>query len=285
LVCFYAINRTILNQTPPYAIAGRVIDLSNNDFITLTESVINYSTLNLNTFGICKLSATLYLIAYMTSSTQVYVVAAQVSNTSVTFGTPVSFSVSSGATLNPDNSYQNEMFQKLSDTEAVLIVSGTDITLTFAYIKTNGTTLEVTTSTQSSGGTHSLIMTGKRKIYYHFLSGSLSHANRAIYSLKLRDNELEFHRVPTLRTVGRPIKINNDLFIVQSIDVVTGPEDETNRRTLLVSIGEETEKVFPVFCRLDVPFWTENLTDQKTAIYGKSLPSGKILHYLVEGVF
>jgi hypothetical protein len=231
------------------------------------------------------MSKTLYLVAYFSSSTQVSVVAATVSGTSVTFTTPVSFNVSSGSTLNPNGSYLNEMLQKLSDTEAVMFATGSGTNLTFAYIKINGTTLTVTTGFQSAAGfTKSLVISSKNQIYYDF-SGSPPYLSAMLYSLEYKNDTWGYRRVPNLRAIERPIKIHEQGFIVPYVESDAGPTNENTIRWFFVATKTENEQLRPVFLRLVSTPSAEQITSQKTALYGDSLPMGQPLHYLLEGVF
>ena len=283
VVCFYRDD----SGTPgsPFSIRGLVATVSGTTITPHTSSGINDVDIA-NSYGILEFSKELYLIAYLSSTTQASVVAATVSGTSVTFHTPVSFAIYNNASLYQTVSYQNEMFQKLSDTEAVMVVgignSGSG--LTFAHIKINGTTLTVTTSALAGAEARGFIITGKKKMHFGFFGNSVTHANRYMYSIEYTNNEWKIYRIPNLKWINRPIKINESGFIVPLQDVLSGPQDETNIRNVFVSTKADTEQIFTFFCRTAGFLWAEPLTSQKTALYGSSIPAGQILHYLVEGV-
>jgi len=238
---------------------------------------------------IIQMSNNLYLYAYKPSLTEVSVVAVTVSGTSVTFHTPVSFSIDPHAHPEAPDAFRNELVQKISDTEAVLVYTHQteDKTLTFAHIKINGTNLTVSTKTLSNGRTHSLIKSRKNKLYFHFLSNNSQNAsiNRAVYSIEYEKNQLRFRRIRNLLSGSRPIKINDYGFVMRSRDNNDGPINENNTQFVVVSTKTEIEQVFPIPCRLGDTFWPEEITPQKVALYGESLPSGQRLHYLIEGVF
>jgi hypothetical protein len=285
VVCFYSDD----SGTPgsPFSIRGRVATLSGTTITPHTSSGINDVDIA-DSYGVLEFSKELYLIAYKISFSQASVVVATVSGTSVTFHMPVSFSVTSG-NLYPPNAFQNEMFQKLSDTEAVMFFTGNANNITFAYITINGTTLTVNTADQPvnfpTGGGRSLILSRKKKLYYNIVTANASHVNRTIFSLEYNNNTLSFRRIPNIRVAERLIKINECGFVAPFIDDLTQPADQNNTRLVFVSTKTETEQLFPIFCQLNISLRAEEITSQKTALYGESLPAGKRLHYLIEGVF
>ena len=288
VVCFYRDD----SGTPgsPFSIRGVVATVSGTTITPHTSSGIN-DVDALGAYGVIEFSKGLYLLAYMPSSTQVSVVAVTVSGTSVTFHTPVSFSVDNPTNFQPVGSFMGEMFQKLSDTEAVLFVTGNNSKLTIAHIKVNETTLTVTThQTQNNNNAGSLILSRNNKIYCNVVTDEVPHKNRKMYSLQYTNATLAFRRVLYLRPATRPIKINENGFIINMLVDTDAGLDDRNTRIAFVLTKTETEQIFPVFCRLgdDSPslsYWPEELTFQKTALYGESLPSGQRLHYLIEGVF
>ena len=284
IVCLYNDDSGV--QGSPFSNRGLVASVTGTTINILTSVGVNDVAIG-GIARVIEMSKELYLFAYQTSSTQAAVVAVTVSGTYLTFHTPISFSIEQVTNLEPNNSFQNEMFQKLSDTEAILAYSNVGPNLTFAHIKVNGTTLTATAITPPlDGEVQSLIVSRKNKIHYNISGASASHVNRVVYSLEYANNALTYRRVPNLRAAERPIKINECGFVVPLIDDPSGPTNETNTRIVFVSTKTENEHVyaFPLFCRLNNLLRSEDITSQKTALYGASLPSGQILHYLIEGV-
>jgi len=282
VVCFYVDDSGVSGS--PFSLCGRVATVSGTTITAHTPISINDVVVG-NSYAVLEFSKQLYLLAYMSSSAQASVVLATVSGTSVTFHTPVSFSVSSESTINPTYSWQNEMLQKLSDTEAVMCATGLGTNLTFAHIKINGTTLTVTTNTQSTAGsTRSLIVSSKKQIYYNF-GGNQPYLSNILYVLKYENNTWGYRRVPYWRAIERPVKMHDAGFIVPCIESDAGPISVNTVRWFFVSTKTENEQLHPIFCRLGSTPRVEQITSQKIALYGDSLPPGQPMHYLLEGVF
>ena len=281
IVCFYRDDSGVPGS--PFSIRGVVATISGTTITPHTSSGIN-DVVASNSYVVLEMSKELYLIAYISSSTQASVVAATVSGTSVTFHEPVSFGVGENATFTRHGSYLNEMFQKLSDTEAVLVVYSNYSGLTFAYIKLNGTTLTVDTGVHSNSDTLGIMISQNKKIYYRMGS-----------TLEIEDNTIYCRQYTNGRWVVRPVLAARERVVPISKTgflavIISNYKTTSNHNTLnlvFVSTKTKNENVynFPLFCFFNYAPTIENITSQKTALYGVSYINSLCVHHLLEGVF
>ena len=278
VVCFYSDD----SGTPgsPFSIRARVATISGTTITPHTSSGIN-DVDSQNSYGILEFSKELYLIAYIISSNAAAVVAATVSGTSVTFGSPVTISAIPGsATMYTNKSFQNEMFQKISDTEAVLVIKSASWG-TFVRITINGTSITVQRNDFLYTNPEIAIISKRNKIY--------THTNSVLYPLWVVDYQNNnWYRRPMRGIVvaNRIIKINKSGFIAYVFLDPSDPINDRNIQAVFVSTETTNEDlpVFPLALYLNTSSMPEEITPNKTALYGPSLPSGQILHYLIEGV-
>jgi len=290
VVCFYTDGSSSYRLNAVVAtVSGTTINLHTTSSVSVSSDSI--------TGAVLEMSPSLYLFAVAVSSGGVGVSAVTVSENSATFHPLVNFNTENNPIFFPSGSFQNEMFQKLSDTEALLIVNrAPGPAVVFAHIKVNGTALTINNmkkSNYNSFEARSLILFKNKKIYYDVTS-NVQYANGFVYELEFENNTFGFRPLPNMRfspdspsADHRSIKINECGFVTFTVNHNIGFVDSPlSTRIVFVQTKTKNECIapFPLSCRLKNSFKAEEITQQKTALYGESLLHGQILHYLIEGV-